>query len=301
MSLDAMEWVWEHARARGAARLVLLAIADRAAGPDCTAYAGTTMLVRRTGASRSSIVRAVDGLTASGELEIVRGAAGPRGETRYRLPHAAEYLRALAVPGTAGGSGVGGSFTPPVAGSGRRSSDSGGSDTPPEGSHGATGRGSETRPPHQSEHNHQGHSSAAARDTRTATIPDAARPLVTALAAAGIDLPWRLGPGEWSVVLAAEQRWGRDALVHVAVERTAGRAVRSARYLLAIWRDAANFSAGAHAAPAAAQSGATVVPLWRTHASPTDNLRAGLALISERREHHDTGSDSRPAGPGRHP
>jgi hypothetical protein len=237
------------------------------------------MLVRRTGASRSSVVRAVDKLADSGELEIVPGATGPRGETRYRLPHAAEYLPASAAPGATGGSKAEGPTTPPVAGSDRPSRDPRGSETPPDGSHSATGGGSKTRPPHQSEHNHQEHSSAAARGPQPDTIPDAARPLVGALAAAGVDLPWRLAPGEWTVVLAAEHRWGREALVRVAVGRTAGRSVRSARYLLAIWRDPTNFQLEPLSA-----SGGTVVPLRRGSGSHTDNLRAGLALLEERED-----------------
>ena len=93
MSLDAQDWVWEHSRAKGTARTVLLAIADKASGPDCSAYAGTTMLVQRANAARSSVVAAVDKLLASGELEIVPGRTGPRGETRYRLPGAIGHTR----------------------------------------------------------------------------------------------------------------------------------------------------------------------------------------------------------------
>lgn len=94
MSLDAQDWVWEHSRSKGTARLVLLAIADKASGPDCSAYAGTTMLVQRTNAARSSVVVAVDRLIEAGELEIVKGKTGPRGETRYRLPKARKHRRA---------------------------------------------------------------------------------------------------------------------------------------------------------------------------------------------------------------
>lgn len=286
MSLGAMEWVWEHAQARGVARLVLLCIADRATGPDCTAYAGTTMLVRRTGAARSSVIRAVDKLTASGELEIVPNATGPRGETRYRLPHAVEYLRTVSAAAGGNGSKAGDLITLPVAESHRPSSASRGSTAPPERSHDATGRGSKTRPPHHREHNHQGDSSATAQKPRAETIPDAARPLVTALTAAGLGLSWRLTASEWAIVLAAEQRWGRETLVSVAVERTAGRDVRSARYLLAIWRDAANFGRGTSGgAELITAPEGNVVPLRSALVSShTDNLRAGLALLEEQEE-----------------
>ncbi len=93
MSLDAQDWVWEHSASKGTARLVLLAIADKANGRDCSAYAGTAFLVRRTRAARSSVVVAVDRLLESGELEVVEGRKGPKGETWYRLPQAKGHHR----------------------------------------------------------------------------------------------------------------------------------------------------------------------------------------------------------------
>lgn len=85
MSLAATDWVWTRSRARGAARLVLLAIADRA-GADGVAYAGTAALIQRTRAARSTVRNGVDSLLASGELAVVVGRIGPGGETVYRLP-----------------------------------------------------------------------------------------------------------------------------------------------------------------------------------------------------------------------
>lgn len=93
VSLDAQDWVWNHSRSKGTARLVLLAIADKAYGKDCSAYAGTTMLVQRTNAARSSVVAAVDKLIETGELAVVQGKQGPRGETVYALPKARRHRR----------------------------------------------------------------------------------------------------------------------------------------------------------------------------------------------------------------
>lgn len=93
MSLDAQDWVWEHSRSKGTARLVLLAIADKASGSECSAYAGTTFLVKRANAARSSVVEAVDKLIGLGELAIITGRWGPRGETCYRLPKAVGHRR----------------------------------------------------------------------------------------------------------------------------------------------------------------------------------------------------------------
>jgi hypothetical protein len=93
VSLDAQDWVWEHSASKGTARLVLLAVADKASGPECSAYAGTTFLVKRSRAARSSVVVAVDRLLESGEMKIIDGRTGPRGETCYSLPLAASHRR----------------------------------------------------------------------------------------------------------------------------------------------------------------------------------------------------------------
>lgn len=93
MSLDAQDWVWEHSASKNTARLVLLAIADKASGQDVSAYAGSTFLMRRTNASRTAVIKAVDALLDLGELEIVVGRTGPHGETRYRLPGAKGHTR----------------------------------------------------------------------------------------------------------------------------------------------------------------------------------------------------------------
>lgn len=103
MSLDAQDWVWNHSKSKGTARLVLLAIADKAYGKGCTAYAGTTMLVQRSNAARSSVVAAVDKLIESGELAVVPGQQGPRGETVYTLPKAIRHRRSTPEEGPESG------------------------------------------------------------------------------------------------------------------------------------------------------------------------------------------------------
>ncbi len=99
-----MDWVWTQSAAKGTARMVLLAIADKCPDDTCTAYAGTTMLVRRTNAARSSVVAAVDKLLAGDELRVVEGAKGPRGRPSItcRAPSdtsAARPTRPVSGPG----------------------------------------------------------------------------------------------------------------------------------------------------------------------------------------------------------
>lgn len=110
-------------------------------------------------------------------------------------------------------------------------------------------------------------------------MPVEVRPLAIALREAGVTATWRLAPAEWATVLATVKRWGTHAVIHVAIERTAGRDIRSARYLLAIWGDPANFEAAEPPVPAPASDGTgTVVPLRRSYG---DHLAAGLALLEQ--------------------
>lgn len=135
MSLDAQDWVWEHSASKNTARLALLAIADKASGPDVSAYAGTTFLVRRTRASRTAVIKAIDTLLESGELEIVEGVKGPHGETRYRIPGAKGHTR------------KGGTESVPVRNLNRSGKKTpGGTESAPGGSTFRTGRGTESAP-----------------------------------------------------------------------------------------------------------------------------------------------------------
>lgn len=88
-----MDWVWTNSQSKGVARLVMLAIADKAKGSTCKAFAGLTFLQERANAGRSTVVGAVRDLTDSGELEIVEGETGPYGAAVYRLPKAVGHVR----------------------------------------------------------------------------------------------------------------------------------------------------------------------------------------------------------------
>ncbi|MET9012283.1 hypothetical protein ABZX74_15395 [Streptomyces olivaceoviridis] len=135
MSLDAQDWVWEHSASKNTPRLVLLAIADKASGSDVSAYAGTTFLMRRANASRTAVIKAVDTLLESGELEIVEGKKGPHGETRYRIPGAKGHRR------------KGGTESVPVQNPDRSGKKTpGGTDSVPGGSTFRTPRGTESEP-----------------------------------------------------------------------------------------------------------------------------------------------------------
>ncbi|MCZ4506766.1 helix-turn-helix domain-containing protein [Streptomyces sp. ActVer] len=92
MSYDAREWVWDHSRSKGTARMVLALIADRCRDRHCVAYASVATLMKRANASRTAVRDALAKLIADGELVPLPDRKGPRGETYYCLPIAARYL-----------------------------------------------------------------------------------------------------------------------------------------------------------------------------------------------------------------
>ncbi|MEV8293217.1 helix-turn-helix domain-containing protein [Streptomyces rochei] len=92
MSSEAREWVWEHSSSRGAARLVLLSIADRVADDQCVSWASLSSLAQRTNASVSTVREAIERLRLAGELEQLDDLVGPQRSTVYRLPLAAEAV-----------------------------------------------------------------------------------------------------------------------------------------------------------------------------------------------------------------
>ncbi|MET8081857.1 hypothetical protein ABZT93_37265, partial [Streptomyces sp. NPDC005303] len=92
MSIDAMYWVWNHSQSKGTGRHVMLACANWITGPDCTVRASTAELVQFSNAARSSVIKAVDALVKTGELELLEEARGTRAAL-YRIPGAVGFTR----------------------------------------------------------------------------------------------------------------------------------------------------------------------------------------------------------------
>lgn len=269
-----MDWVWTRSAAKGTPRLVLLAIADKAPGPEVTAYAGTTMLMQRTRASRTAVKDAVDKLLASGELAVVEGARGPRGETVYRLPHAVGHTRATSDE--SGYEGVG--IRPGTESDPGRNSAPGGTESDPAGGQNPAPGGTESDPQNASNaREHKEQQQQRADVPAASVVTEALRPLAAALNAAGVPVRWSLGLGEQRDVWQLVKRHGATALVELAAHRTApGDAPKPARYWLKVWSDLDR-------APARPTTGSNVVP-FRGPAAPivhTDTLAAGLALLEQ--------------------
>jgi pyocin large subunit-like protein len=84
MSVAAMSWVWEHSKAKGSARFVLLALADHAGADGGDAYPSVRRLAKRCGLSERSVQAALTVLRELGEVEVEAN-AGPGGTNRYRI------------------------------------------------------------------------------------------------------------------------------------------------------------------------------------------------------------------------
>lgn len=279
MSIDAQHWVWTRSQSRGNPRLVLLAIADRATGPDCTVRMGMTELQKRLGGvPKSTVVAAVDKALASNELAVAEPAAGSRA-TLYSLPLAVGYVRP--APGATG------LESRPVA-------DSQGSEKPtanesersenPTARHMPTGResltggsekptacGRESLPLHQTTPTR----SASKQESAPATpdlgpeIPTASRPLVDTLTSAGVVVRWNLTAAEWLSVEALIKAKGLPALAAYAQRQASARDISYARYFLAGWRELPPLPE-----PGTERPNLRAVPNaagWQPYTNPTDH------------------------------
>lgn len=153
-----MYWVWNHSRSKGTGRHVMLACANWITGPDCTVRASTAELVRFANAARSSVIKAVDDLVKSGELQILEEARGTRAAL-YRIPGAVSYVRpergsrGPKIGPLADSERSGNETSSPAQGSGNETPDQNarGPKTGPQGSENRTPRGPKTGP-HKQHH-----------------------------------------------------------------------------------------------------------------------------------------------------
>lgn len=270
-----MHWVWTRSRTTGNPRMVLLAVADKATGPDCVARMGTTEFRSRLNVSKSVVVRAVDKALESGELVIVDEARGTR-PAAYQLPLAVGYTRP--APGSTGpDSGpLGDAHRSRIRTSkdsqgsqiGTPGPDASGPESGPEGSRIRTPSGPESGPLNQTTPTR----SASKQESPPADvdlgpgIPANARPLVDALTADGVLVRWNLTTAEWFTVEALIKRSGIQALAAFARKQAAARDIAYARYFLAGWRDLPPLpEPGTERPPLRAVAGG-----WQPYTNPTD-------------------------------
>ncbi|MFP8960008.1 hypothetical protein ACLIYP_05460 [Streptomyces nanhaiensis] len=244
MTIDAMHWVWNCSRTTGNPRLVLLAVADKAPGPDCTVRMGTTEFRARLNASKSVVVRAVDKALESGELVIAEPAAGSR-PAAYQLPFAVGYTRPAPIArGTESGplsESYRSQIRTPNAQQGSRIETPNETATGPESGPGGyrieTPTGPESGPLHQTTPTRSG-SKHDSPTTPAVVIPDFARPVVDTISLAGYDtIRWNLASNEWLIVHALIKSHGTERLARWAIEQCQQRQISYGRYFLSGWRD----------------------------------------------------------------
>lgn len=263
-----MDWVWNHSASKGTARMVLLAIADKCPGVDCSAYAGTAMLMQRTNASRSSVRASVDKLINAGELSVSDGGKGPRGETIYQIPRAVGHVRSTARgrrrveprPGFKSGPDQ------EEAPKGPESGEQGEQPVAP--------WGPESDP--QNARNHKQHKEQQPREaSRDLMSSEPVLQLTKALQAEGLSVRWNLVVSEQLDVERLIRNYGVTALVEVVARRTVpGDVAKPARYWLRAWADLDQASSRT-------TSTVNVVPLLRsTRGNHSDALKGGLALLA---------------------
>ena len=296
MTLDAYDWAWRHARSRGNARLVVLALADKTTGPDATARLGLTEAMRRLGGvGKGTAVKALADAVASGDIEIATPAAGSRAAL-YRIPGAVDYVRRSGPdhgPQTApqqwSGIQTGSDLrsgsqttTPPATGL-----ESGPVAEPAQDglwSEIQTASGPESGPHHSP---NERVSEGVREEARpgVAVIPQSVRPIVDQITAAGVIVAWTLSTAEWFIVEALAKRSGPDMLAAAAVQaaRRNRRGVSHARYFLRTWQALPPAPAEGTTAPHG--PGADVIPLDPTAprkgraAQSADHLAAALAAM----------------------
>jgi hypothetical protein len=266
VTLDAMDWVWQHARARGNPRLVLLAVANACTGPDATAPMGAAELRQRLGGvSKDTVTAAVARALESGELEITEPARGSRAAL-YRLPGAVGHTSSSALDPGAQTAATAPGFraqrdleTASALKSGaQRDLEPTAPELCPE-IQGTTrslcapksraqtsdlttteDRATRAQASFKSiliERESEG-ARAPEPGLTAGGIPPFARPLVDAITAAGVIVRWDLAPGEWFTVDAMVKRSGAEMLAAVAVQATqrARNGVSHARYFLRAWQ-----------------------------------------------------------------
>ncbi|MFJ9633722.1 hypothetical protein ACIRU8_39120 [Streptomyces sp. NPDC101175] len=274
MSIDAMYWVWNHSQSKGTARHVMVACANWITGPDCTVRASTAELVQFSNAARSSVIKAVDALVKSGELQMIEEARGTR-PALYKIPGAVGYSRperGARGPkiGPLADSQRSGNETPSsTQGSGNETptENARGPKTGPQGSENETPRGPETGPHYQ----HHGPVDeeephlARERDSHTDALK-IAQPLINEMTQRGMRVSWQMQAGDWKQLVELIHTRSVPVLVDHAerVWQSARTAPYSARYFLPGWRGLPETPVGATPRLRAVAGG------YRPYEDPTD-------------------------------
>lgn len=226
-----MNWVWDHSRSKGNARIAVLFVADQVRTAACEVKLSYPALMRALNTKSKTTVRAA--LVAAeklGELETAEESSGRRASL-YRLPKAIGYSRSASRSGPETGpleTGSGPETGPQDQGDPSRS----GPDSGPREDRSGPGfarSGPETGPP-----------SPFPKEQASSEAPNhpdsfsRCQPLVKAMTEAGIVVSWSMKPSDWLDIAAVVDRAGVTAMVRYAVDTkaTARQPIRYATFFL---------------------------------------------------------------------
>ncbi|MEU6990309.1 helix-turn-helix domain-containing protein [Streptomyces sp. NPDC046465] len=289
MSIKVTNWVWARSESRNGARLVMLALADRA---DDTGFAWPSIddLCERAKLSPRAVQKGIAKLVEIGELEVEEG-GGRRVRNRYRI-----------VPKPRTSDGVTGEYPSTsdgvTAGKPRTSDGVSPTETPhfatetpsfatetPSFEHGnpviSAGEPS-IEPSENRQENHHNYPATkedrlpAVRSTKEPRLPDEITRLQDAMSGAGINVPWKFYGDDMIRTLNDIQRLGIPLMVEQALkaEQSATRPIFSSRWFYDGWH--------AMRAPVALDTpGGNVVRLQHQPLVGTDAKVAGWMAIAE--------------------
>lgn len=231
MTLDAMNWVWDHSRSKGNTRVALLYVADQVRTAACEVRIGQRELMgamnTKSKATAEAAIRKAKDLD---ELEVAEESSGRR-PPLYRLPKAVGYVRPR--PSSAPETGAQDFASAPETGA--QSGDEGSSSAPETGAQAEScaptfgACAPETgAPPHT-------HKELASGES--AGKPDAfqiCQPLVRAMTEAGITVSWSMQPSDWIAISQIVERAGITAMVAFARDTRAStrQPIRYAKFFL---------------------------------------------------------------------
>jgi hypothetical protein len=100
VSVQVMNWVWEHSRTSGTEFVVLLAIADAADDDGTNGWPTIGRLARKCRLSEATVRRSIRALVELGELAVQQNAGGRWDTLPNRRPNRYQVLMDQADPGT---------------------------------------------------------------------------------------------------------------------------------------------------------------------------------------------------------
>lgn len=252
-----MYWVWNHSQSKGTGRHIILACANWVTSSDCTVRASTAELVQFSNAARSSVIKAIDALVKTGELELLEEARGTR-PALYRLPGAVGYVRPergsrgpkTGPLGTSRRSGNETSGAPQGSGNETPDQNARGPKTGPQGSENETPRGPKTGPHYQDQLNHdeeEPHPAGAHARSDKEDALKTIQPLIDEMTRRGMRISWQFQAREWLDLADLVRTRSVPVLVDHAerVWRNSKTPPYSARYFLPGWRGLPNTPEGA--------------------------------------------------------